>query len=173
MMHITSKSFQLYPLRLSLWSFPAWIYTYAKENHSKQCFVSFNFREMLAGTKNKLLKRSQAGGGLGPGDHFLSYKFIQRTIERWANFTKQLLIASWGHQAPRKAAHCLRKEVGQNIKDKKRGKGARDGDPSREGRLNRGSFQTPGKPSHWRAWGKFSNLRGELNWEEKLNKTHR
>ena len=29
---------------------------------------------------------------------------------------KQLLMASRGHQAPRKAAHCLRKEVGQNIK---------------------------------------------------------
>ena len=24
-----------------------------------------------------------------------------------------------GHQAPRKAAHCLQKEVGKNIKDKK------------------------------------------------------
>ena len=29
---------------------------------------------------------------------------------------------------PRKAAHCLRKEVGQNIKDKKRDKRVRDGD---------------------------------------------
>ena len=28
-------------------------------------------------------------------------------------FPKQLLIASRGHQAPRKAAHCLRREVGQ------------------------------------------------------------
>ena len=37
--------------------------------------------------------RSQDGGGLGRGDHFLSYKFIKRTIERRANFTKQLLIA--------------------------------------------------------------------------------
>ena len=27
-----------------------------------------------------------------------------------------------GHQAPRKAAHCLQKEVGKNIKDKKRDK---------------------------------------------------
>ena len=32
------------------------------------------------------------------------------------------MIASRGHQTPRKAAHCLRKEVGQNIKDKKRDK---------------------------------------------------
>ena len=38
---------------------------------------------------------------------------------------------------PRKAAHSLQKEVGQNIKDKKRYKGVRDRDPfwggSREG----------------------------------------
>ena len=47
------------------------------------------------------------------GDHFLFYKFIERTIERWRKFAKQLLIASRGHQAPRKAAHCLRREVGQ------------------------------------------------------------
>ena len=36
---------------------------------------------------------------------------------------------------PRKAAHCLRKEVGQNIKAKKRDKRAKDGDPSRKGVL--------------------------------------
>ena len=54
--------------------------------------------------------RSQDGGGIGWGDHFLSYKFMERTIERWANFTKQLLIASRGHQVPRQATHCLRKE---------------------------------------------------------------
>ena len=38
--------------------------------------------------------------------------------------------ARGGHQAPRKPAHCLRKEIGQNIKDKKRDKRVRDGDPS-------------------------------------------
>ena len=54
--------------------------------------------------------RSQDGRGIGWGDHFLPYKFIERTIEHRANFTKQLLIASRGHQAPRKAAHCLQKE---------------------------------------------------------------
>ena len=32
--------------------------------------------------KNDMLRRSQDGGGLGRGDHFLSYKFIERTIER-------------------------------------------------------------------------------------------
>ena len=39
-------------------------------------------------------ERSQDGGGIGRGDHFLPYKFIKRTTEHRANFTKQLLIAS-------------------------------------------------------------------------------
>ena len=99
--------------------------------------------------------RSQDGGGIGRGDHFLSYKFIERTIERWTNFTKQLLIASRGHQAPRKATHCLRREAGQNIKDKKGDKRARDGDPSREGSLNRGSFKSPGNPRAGGSGGSF------------------
>ena len=55
---------------------------------------------------------SQDGGGIGRRDHFLFYKFIERTTEQWTKFTK-LLIASSGHQAHRKAAHCLRREVGQ------------------------------------------------------------
>ena len=55
--------------------------------------------------------RSQDGGGIGRGDHFLFYKFIERTTEWWTKFTKQLLITSSGHQAPRKAAHCLRREA--------------------------------------------------------------
>ena len=38
--------------------------------------------------------RSRSGRGIGWGDHFPPYKFIERTIERRANFTKQLLIAS-------------------------------------------------------------------------------
>ena len=58
---------------------------------------------------------------------------------------KQLLNAIRGHQAPRKAAHCLRKEVGKNIKDKKRDKRGRDRAPSWEGSLKKErSFQTPG-----------------------------
>ena len=110
--------------------------------------------------------RSQDGRGIGRGDHFLPYKFIER-IERWANFTKQLLIASRGHQVPRKGAHCLQKEVGQNIKDKKRDKRARDGDLSLEGSLIRGSFQTPGNPLTGGSGGSFwiseDNLTGKKN----------
>ena len=42
------------------------------------------------------------------------------------------------HQAPRKAAHCLQKEVGQNIKDKKRDKRVWDRDLSWGGSCERG-----------------------------------
>ena len=119
--------------------------------------------------REKRRGRSRDGGGIGRGDHFLSYKFIKRTTERWANFTKQLLIASWGHQAPRKAAHCLRKEVGQNIKDKKRDKRARDRDPSGEGSLNRASFQTPGTPRTGGSGGSFQISEGNLT-GRKINK---
>ena len=42
----------------------------------------------------------------------------------------KLLNAGRGHQVPRKAAHSLQKEVGQNIKDKKREKRVRDSDLS-------------------------------------------
>ena len=42
-----------------------------------------------------------------------------------------------GHQPPRKAAHCLLKDIGPNIKDKKRDKIVKDRDPSQEGILKR------------------------------------
>ena len=106
--------------------------------------------------------RSQDGGGVGRGDHFLSYKFIERTTERGTKFTKQLLIASRGQQAPIEAAHCLRKEIGQNIKDKKRDKRARDRDLSREGSRNRRSFQTPGNPLTGESGGSSQILEGNL-----------
>ena len=44
-----------------------------------------------------------------------------------------LLNADRGHEAPRNATHSLQKEVGQNIKDKKRDKRVRDGYPSQGG----------------------------------------
>ena len=68
---------------------------------------------MVTTLKCAVWGRSQDGGGIRRGDHFLFYKFIERTTERWTKSTKQLLIASGGHQAPRKAAHCLQREVGQ------------------------------------------------------------
>ena len=110
--------------------------------------------------------RSQDGRGIGWGDQLLPYKFIERTFERWAKFTKQLLTASRRHQVPRKAAHHLWKEVGQNIKDKKWERRAKDGDPSWEGSLKRG-FQTPGNPLTGGSGGSFwiseGNLTGRKN----------
>ena len=97
----------------------------------------------------------------------------QKNNKHRANFTKQLLIASWGHQAPRKATHCLRKEVGQNIKDKKRDKRAKDRDPSGEGSLNRGSFQTPGNPRTGGSGGSFWISEDNLTGRGTINKTHR
>ena len=56
-------------------------------------------------------------------------------------------------QAPRKAAHCLRKEVGKKIKDKKRDKRGRDVAPSWEGSLREVSEhqETLSLPSLWQA----------------------
>ena len=73
-------------------------------------FPNKTYRRPATGEWKDVQGRSQDGGGIGPGDHFLFYKFIKRTTERWTKFTKQLLIASSGHQAPRKAAQCLRRE---------------------------------------------------------------
>ena len=47
--------------------------------------------------------RSQDGGGVGQGEHFLPHKFIKRAFKRRVNSIKQLLNAGRGHQAPRKA----------------------------------------------------------------------
>ena len=53
------------------------------------------------------------------------------------------------------------------MKDKKRDNRARDGDPSWLGRLNRGSFQTPGNPLTRESGGSFQISVGQPNWEEK------
>ena len=81
--------------------------------------------------------------------------------------TKQLLHAGRGHQAPRKAAHCLQKEVGKNIKGKKRDKRGRDRAPSQEGSLKKEEFPNTRKHSHWQVCGEPWNLRGQHNGEEK------
>ena len=71
----------------------------------------------------------QYGRGIWWGDYFLPEKIHEKII-CWATSTKQLLNAGGGYQAPRKAAQSLPKKVGQNIKDKNRDKGFRDGDLS-------------------------------------------
>ena len=62
----------------------------------------------VQGTLKSLLQgRSQDGGGVGRGEHFLSHKFIKRAFKRRVNSTKQLLNAGRGHQAPRKATQVF------------------------------------------------------------------
>ena len=88
-------------------------------------------------------------------------------------FRGQRTLAGYGPcgRTESNRTECLRREVGQNIKDKKGDKRARDVDPSREGSLNRGSFQSPGNPRTGGSGGRFSNLGGQPNWEEQLRTT--
>ena len=88
-----------------------------------------------------------------------------------SNFHKTLLKAGRGHQTPIKGAHSLQKEVGQNIKDKKRDKRVRDGNPPGVGVVKE-KFPNSRKPSHRQVYGEFWNLRGQHNWEKTHTHTH-
>ena len=70
-----------------------------------------------------------------------------------ANSTKQFLNAGGGHQAPRNANHSLQKEVGQTIKDKKRGKKLGVETHLREGVVKEEKFPNTWKPTHWQVCG--------------------
>ena len=65
--------------------------------------LSDNIHITKKGNMNWLRGRSQDGGGVGRGEHFLPHKFIKRAFKHRVNSTKQLLNAGRGHQAPRKA----------------------------------------------------------------------
>ena len=82
-------------------------------------------------------------------------KFHKTTSECWQRTS-----------GPQKAAHCLREEVGQNTKDKKRDKRGRDGDPSQEGSLKR-EVSKHQETLLTRVCGESWNLRGQHNQEEK------
>ena len=83
--------------------------------------------------------------------------------------TKQLLNAGRGHQAPRKAAHSLPKEVAQFIKDNEAKElGTTETHPG-EG-IVKERFPHSRKPSHRQICEEFWNLRGQHNWEEKKKK---
>ena len=109
---------------------------------------------------DKLWQQSQNGREVGQEDNFLPHKVIKRSFECWATSTKQLLNADGGHQAPRKTAQSLRKEVGKNIKDKNRNKRFRDADLSR-GRSREGEeVSTQQKTlSQTCLWGALEPLR--------------
>ena len=109
------------------------------------------------------------GRGTGQGDQFFPYIFIERSSERWANTTKQLLSAGGGHQAPRRAAQCLWKEVGESIKDK--GKDKRAGMETRpgEGVVKEERLPSTRKPSHRWGCGELWNLSGHRTGRKKIN----
>ena len=91
------------------------------ENMFKQkCIHKYSQQHYLKESKSKTREAESRWRRNRTGDHFLFYNFIERTTDRWTKFTKQLLIASSGHQAPRKAAHCIRREVGQGYWRSKR-----------------------------------------------------
>ena len=121
-------------------------------------------KKMAGGGGERIQIRSQDGRGIGPGDHFLPYKLIKRSFECWETSTKQFLNAGGVHQGLRKAAHSLWKEVGQNIKDKKRDKRVRDGDLTW-----RGSCEgEAGNPLTGRSAGRFGISEGNIT----VRKTH-
>ena len=72
----------------------------------------------------------------------------------------KLLNADRGHQSPRKAGHSLQKEVGQNIKEKKRDKELGIETCPWEGVVQEEKLPNSRKPSHRRACVEFWNLRG-------------
>ena len=50
--------------------------------YTKHIMRNAGLDELQAGIKKSGRGRSQDGGGIGRGDHFLFYKFIERTTER-------------------------------------------------------------------------------------------
>ena len=96
------------------------------------------------------------------GDHFLPDKFIKRSFECWATSTKQFLNADGEYQAPRKAAHSLQKEVGQNIKENREEKKELESETRpKEGVVKEEKFQNSRKPSHRCVCGVYWSLRGQ------------
>ena len=68
-----------------------------------------------------------------------------KNIWTWRKFHRTTSECRQRTSGTQKGSPCLRKEVGQDIKDKKRDKRGRDGGPSWEGSLKKErSFQTPG-----------------------------
>ena len=77
------------------------------EEELKSLLMKVKEESEKVGLKLNIQRRSQDGGGVGWGEHFLSHKFIKRAFKRRVNSTKQLLNAGRGHQAPRKAAQLF------------------------------------------------------------------
>ena len=68
-----------------------------------QSWIFFHSTIYNQSLEKVMVGRSQDGGGVGRGEHFLPHKFIKRAFKHRVNSIKQLLNAGRGHQAPRKA----------------------------------------------------------------------
>ena len=79
-----------------------------KRNKLRHMLIKLeNIKDKEKNIKSNKGRRSQDGGGVGQGEHFLPYKFIKRAFKRQVNSKKQLLNAGRGHQAPRKATQVF------------------------------------------------------------------
>ena len=110
-----------------------WIWLRYVKKCYEWSFLESKFQNSTFFTKNEKYgnwgavprwQRNRTGRPLSP------HIFIKSSFECWATSTKQLLYTGGGHLAPRKPALSLWKDVGQNIKDKKRDKTVRDEDLS-------------------------------------------
>ena len=146
-----------------------------KSNMGIDALFTVVYEWCLSHCKRSIIKKSlgrgwsQDGRRIGRGDHFLPHKFIKRSFECWATSTKQLLNTGRRYQSPRKAAQSLQKEVGQNIKDKKRDKELGTKICPGEGVVKEEKFPNSRKPSHRQVHIEFWNHRGQHNWEGKKN----
>ena len=124
----------------------------------------------LEQSKNHSGGKVKHGRGIGWGYHFLTHGKIIWTLSKYHKTTSECWQRT---QAPRKAAHYLWKEVGQNIKYKQRDKRVRDGDLSWGESPKRGEVHKHQETlSRVGLWGVL-NHREQHNWKEKINKTHR
>ena len=100
------------------------------------------------------------GGGIGWGDHFLPQEIHQKII--WILRQVHKTTSERWHRTPgtRKAAHCLQKEVGQNIKRETKELGM-ETCPGREF-WRRRSFQTPEDPLTVGYVGSFGISEGNI-----------
>ena len=66
-----------------------------KRNKLRHMLIKLeNIKDKEKNIKSNKGRRSQDGGGVGQGEHFLPYKFIKRTFKRRVNSTKQPLKAA-------------------------------------------------------------------------------
>ena len=61
------------------------------EEELKSLLMKVKEESEKVGLKLNIQGGGKDGGGIGQEDHFLPHKFLKRTFQRRANFTKQLL----------------------------------------------------------------------------------